>query len=74
MLHIGSTLETIGLLGVYLCNIPLYIYKILRAVFTGQHLPSYRYLFYIPQWLNNYVKFFGGGMLVLFFVLIAFYK
>jgi hypothetical protein len=52
---------------------PLYVYKVLRAVCDGQHIPTYRYLFYIPQWLSNYVKFIGVGMLVLFFVMMAIY-
>lgn len=71
MLNIGSTLEIIGLLGVYLCNIPLYIYKVVRAVCAGQKVPAYRWLFYVPQWLDHYVRFIGLGMLVLFFLLSA---
>jgi len=71
VLYIGSTLEIIGLLGVYLCNIPLYIYRAVRAVCTGQKVPAYQWLFHVPEWLDDYVKFIGLGMLILFFVLIA---
>jgi hypothetical protein len=58
--------EILGLLVIYLRNMPNYIYRFIRAALRNKPVPSYKYIFHIPKNLDKpiYVRLIGFGVIV----------
>lgn len=63
-------LEIIGLLVIYLYNLPRYSYYLIRSVYHKRKLPSYRYIFYVPKTIDKSVKLIGFITIVITGVII----
>lgn len=58
-LGLPAFLEIIGLLIIYLYNLPRYGYYLIKSAYYKKRLPSYRYIFYIPKAIDKSVKLIG---------------
>jgi len=65
-------LEIIGLLVIYLYNLPRYGYYLIRSVYHKRKLPSYRYIFYVPKAIDGWVKLIGFITIIVTIVIIWF--
>jgi hypothetical protein len=52
-------LEIIGLLLIYIYNLPKYCYMIILAVYNKLPLPTYRCIFYVPQFFDKWIRLLG---------------
>ena len=63
--------EMIGLLLIYLYNLPKYCYQVMLALYFQKQLPNYKNIFYIHKYIEKpiSIRLIGFTPLMLFIVL-----
>jgi hypothetical protein len=49
----------VGLLLIYLYNLPRYLYWLVRSIYLKSPMPSYRYIFYVPKAVDEWAGVIG---------------
>ena len=70
ILNLRYVLRTIGILIIWIVNLPIYLYRLLKAKFNGDPLPPFRSIFVIPQAVDRWLSVIGICFIV-FLIIIA---
>jgi len=66
----GEIFVVMGILVVWVINIPIYIYRLFMALIGRSHFPPIRTLFYVPKIVDQWLAPIGISLCILFAIVI----